>query len=75
MYYSIDIIYNYVKLYNYNYIYDGMHMRLVKTQKSAADLGFGGGGGGGGAQVRAWQGVGTEPPRGGCGKGAPLPPS
>ena len=45
-------------------------------------------GGGGGAQVRMWQGAGTgegvagggakqeaEPPRGGCGRRAPLPPS
>ena len=56
-------------------IFFGMPLTLLAAQLASsaytgADPGIGsGGGGGGGAKLDA------EPPRGGCGRGAPLPPS
>ena len=57
-------------------IYDCMQMENSARVDSGADPGIGSGGGGtgegvagGGAKLE------VEPPRGGCGRGAPLPPS
>ena len=55
-----------------------VHVGRPQRGHAVADPGIGRGGGGGGHRRRCGEGWGEVvggPPRGGCGRGAPLPPS